>query len=268
MKIDLLGVSDILREAADTEILPRFRALSPSDIEEKNPGDLVTTADRAAEAHLSKRLRDLIPSALIVGEENHEVTPDAIHGIASAEWAWIIDPLDGTHNFAHGKDRFAMIVALSHKGETCAGWIFDPVRNRMAIVEKDGGAEIDGERSMLAETKPISDMSGSLGAKLADRVRSDADAKMRPSPKSFVRYRCVGLEYMDLAAGALDFARYGGKLMPWDHAAGVLLHQEAGGYSAFGPSTRPYSLAGRRPADHLLLARDQASWEALLTLIG
>ena len=103
--IDPDRVAAILRETAETEILPRFRTLASHEISEKNPGDLVTVADQASEAMLTRRLADLIPGALIVGEEAHEVSPEALGEINDGPWAWIIDPLDGTHNFAHGTPR-------------------------------------------------------------------------------------------------------------------------------------------------------------------
>jgi fructose-1,6-bisphosphatase/inositol monophosphatase family enzyme len=269
LDIDPDRVAAILREAAETEILPRFRALESHEISEKNPGDLVTVADRAAEAVLTQRLAGLIPGALIVGEEAHEDRPEALGEINDAPWAWIIDPLDGTHNFAHGTPRFAVIVALVRRGETAMGWIYDPNGGHLAVAQAGAGTMIDGERMRLAAAGPVADMTGSLGHKFADRLRARAGSPgAAPIPKAFLRYRCVGLEYMDLGQGILDFARYAGKLMPWDHAAGVLMHREAGGHAAMTGDGRAYAPGRRAPGDALLLAPDAAAWMALNTLMS
>mgnify|MGYP003111066194 CR=1 FL=1 len=269
LDIDPDRVADILREAAATEILPRFRTLKSHEISEKNPGDLVTVADKASEAFLTARLRSLIPGALIVGEEAHEDRPEALGEINDADWSWIIDPLDGTHNFAHGTPRFAVIVALARRGETAMGWIYDPNGDHLAMAQAGAGAAIDGVRMHLDTTAPITEMTGSLGNKFADRLRARAvSPDAPPIPKAFLRYRCVGLEYMDLARGGLDFARYAGKLMPWDHAAGVLLHAEAGGHAAMTGDGRIYRPGTRPPGDALLLAPDTAAWTELNTLMS
>ncbi|MEQ9558690.1 MAG: inositol monophosphatase [Rhodospirillales bacterium] len=267
--IDPDRVAAILRAAAETEILPRFRAMESHEISEKNPGDLVTVADRAAEVFLTEHLQALIPGALIVGEEAHEDSPQALGQLADADWAWIIDPLDGTHNFAHGTPRFAVIVALARRGETAMGWIYDPNGGHLATVEKGGGGAIDGAPLRLDAACPVAEMTGSLGHKFADRLRARAGAPGAAAPpKAFLRYRCVGLEYMDLARGVLDFARYAGKLMPWDHAAGVLLHAEAGGHAAMTGDERGYAPGAGRPGDALLLAPDGEAWRALNDLMS
>jgi fructose-1,6-bisphosphatase/inositol monophosphatase family enzyme len=269
LDIDPDRIADILRETAETEILPRFRALESHEISEKKPGDLVTVADKASEAMLTARLRDLIPGALIVGEEGHETNPEALSELNDADWAWILDPLDGTHNFAHGTPRFAVIAALAHRGETVMGWIYDPVNRHLAATEKGAGAWFAGDKLALPLAPPVAEMTGSLGYKAADRLRARRDVPgMPPVPKAFKRYRCVGLEYQDLARAKLDFARYAGRLMPWDHAAGVLLYREAGGQAAMTADARSYAPGGTRPGDALLLAPDPDAWRALNGLMS
>lgn len=265
--IDPDQIADIIRDAAETEILPRFRQLESHEITEKNPGDLVTVADQMAEAYLHRRLESQIPGALIIGEEAHETNPKALQDLSSAEWAWVIDPVDGTHNFAHGRAKFAVILALVHRGETVFGWIYDPVNGRLAAAEKGAGAFLDGAALRRKAPIPIAGMTGSVGPKLGDRVRQRAAQHGDEIPKRFLRYRCVGLEYMDVAAGVLDFARYAGRMMPWDHAAGVLLCQEAGGHAAMTGDGRGYAPGSRPPGDALLLAPDTETWSALNQLL-
>ncbi|MEK9671486.1 MAG: inositol monophosphatase family protein [Rhodospirillaceae bacterium] len=258
------GVADIIREVAVLEIMPWFKKLSAADIDEKNPGDLVTVADRAAGTALAKRLSEISTGALIVGEESHETSPDNLASLGSADAAWIIDPLDGTRNFANGVDRFASLVAYCRRGETVREWIFDLVNGRMALAEKRGGALLDVKKLLVPAAKPIRVMTGFVGPWLADKIRGEASARGCVVSKQMLRCSCVGLirKYMDLAQGRLDFGRYAGKLMPWDHAAGVLLYQQAGGRAALGPGERPYGPARRAPR------RSPASGAGLLDPIG
>ena len=268
MTVDADKVADIIRETAAEEILPRFRALTPMEVQEKNPGDLVTAADQAAEQVLTRRLAELTPGALVVGEEAHESSPEPLKHLAASDQAWIIDPLDGTHNFAHGKDRFAVIVALAQRGKIVAGWIHVPIDGEIGIAELGSGLRINNRPVSRLTQKPVSHMTGSLGKNLAERLnrRRQTAKQSAEIPKKFVRYRCVGLEYLDLARGRLDFARYGGKLMPWDHAAGVLMHREAGGHSRFQPSGRDYALQREGDDNALLLAPDRTAWDTLALL--
>ncbi|MEO1219996.1 MAG: inositol monophosphatase family protein, partial [Pseudomonadota bacterium] len=113
------SMGEVLREAAKACVIPRFRALDPSDICEKSPGDLVTTADREAEAMIAARLSALLPSARIVGEEACEGGPDLFTGLSQGE-VWIIDPIDGTGNYAAGRAPFAMMAALLREGDVVA----------------------------------------------------------------------------------------------------------------------------------------------------
>src|SRR5512138_1658194 len=106
-------VAELMRETAAAELLPRFRALAKEDIRLKGPGDYVTVADEASEQRLASGLARILPGVPVVGEEAVEKEPDLVDLIARpGESCWIVDPLDGTANFASGKDRFAIIVCL------------------------------------------------------------------------------------------------------------------------------------------------------------
>lgn len=261
------AVIGVIREAAAAEIMPRFRRLGEGDITEKSPGNLVTTADLESERRLSRALRELAPGSVAVGEEGVERDPESLRALSREAPVWIIDPLDGTHNFAHGKPCFAVIVAYSVGGETQAGWIHDPLADVTAWAAVGEGAWMiegkDRQRLTAAAPAAISDMSGSLGHRLAKRMEGRNTA-----PARAVRYRCAGREYMDLARGELHFARYGGSLKPWDHAAGVLIHREAGGYGALIENRAPYSPGAGVRTETLLLAPDAACWDTLAAALS
>ncbi len=254
MPVDIEAVSRLVREVARTEILSRFRRLSEAESWEKRPGAVVTVADEAAEAALSEGLAALTPGTRIVGEEACEADPRLLDGLHGPGKAWIIDPVDGTANFAEGKPEFAVMVALTEHGETVAGWIYDPVADAMSVAERGAGAWRDGVRLRVAEAAPDAEMSGALGW----RLRRDAAFSGRFAGVS--HNKCCGVDYQALGVGASHFAFYR-NLKPWDHAPGQLLHREAGGHNACLDGA-PYSPA-RREQEGLLMAPDSRTWQDL-----
>ncbi|MCP5373540.1 MAG: inositol monophosphatase [Hyphomicrobiales bacterium] len=265
------AVDRIIRDVAAAEILPRFRNLRDHQIREKNPGDLVTDADEAAERALEAALTALLPGSAVIGEEMAEKRSHLLAVIGEDRPVWVLDPVDGTHNFAHGEGRFAVIVTLVRARRTLAGWIHAPltgVTSWAAVGQGSWHLPADGpaEPVRLGPAPPIAGMTGSLGRKLRERLRRDGAVV----PEHLLRYRCTGQEYMDLAAGAIHFAQYTG-LKPWDHAAGVLIHAEAGGYGALtgdgtGPGI-PYHPDTEINRGTLLMAPDPATWAELRDLI-
>ncbi len=266
MRPDIDRVTRIIRETAAGEIMPRFRALAASDISEKRPGDVVTTADTESEKRLAAALKALSPGSAVVGEEAADADPGLLLALAGDAPVWVVDPLDGTQNFVDGKPCFAVIVAYCLGGRTVAGWIHDPVNDVTAWAAEGEGAWVGGRRVRVARPAPIGEMSGSLVGRLRKRLRARANGAFAGA--RLVHYRCVGREYMDLAQGTLHFARYGRRIRPWDHAAGVLLHREAGGFSALAGDRSPYRPAPRIVEGTLMLAPDEATWDALHRAIG
>jgi fructose-1,6-bisphosphatase/inositol monophosphatase family enzyme len=234
---DAQRVAALMRDTAAAELLPRFRNLTSGEIREKRPGDVVTVADVASEQRLATGLAAILPGVPVVGEEAAEETPgltDLIH--RPGESCWIVDPLDGTSNFAAGRDRFAMIVCLVHDRETIAGWILDVPNGRMAIALKGQGATVEGVTvERRAEHRPPA---GFIGFK----VRRDFDRLLSPSQRQVLgdltSLNCAGREYIELLAGRRDFSLYR-RIKPWDHAAGALMICEAGGVAEHFDG-RPY----------------------------
>jgi fructose-1,6-bisphosphatase/inositol monophosphatase family enzyme len=251
MPPDANKVGRFIAEIAAAEIMPYFRKLGPGDITEKGPGDLVTVADVAAERRLSAGLTDLLPGSLVVGEEGVAADPGVLEALSGDAPIWIIDPIDGTANFAAGKPIFAVMVALVRRGETVMGWIHDPVTPRTASAEAGAGAWCDGKRLSVA--------AGSPGSRLGNRGLARRVAGRSDLVEIVFDYRCAGHEYIALASGKAQFIYYN-RLHPWDHAPGQLLHREAGGYSARLDGS-PYT--PRQTTGGLLLTPDEASWSAL-----
>jgi len=252
-KVDPQAVAAIIRDTAQTVILPRFQHLEANQIREKNPGDFVTIADTEAEAMLSARLTDLLPGSLVVGEEAVAADCSVLDRLSSDAPVWIIDPVDGTANFARGNSKFAVIIALAHHGRTVQGWIHDPVSGLMAVGESGSGAFIGERRLLVDKVVALQEMLGVCRK----------TPGLKREVKSIYRNGSAAHDYLDLLEGRAHFAHYM-RLKPWDHAAGVLMHLEAGGVSGLCDG-RPY--APTLWEGHLLMAPSLESWEQLRQLL-
>jgi fructose-1,6-bisphosphatase/inositol monophosphatase family enzyme len=262
MSFDPDAVTELLVEAGQTVVLPRFRNLRDDQIDTKSgPNDLVTAADLECEAFLTERLAAMRPGSVVVGEEAAARDRSVLDLLATDDRdVWIIDPIDGTYNFAHGDERFAILVALAREGETRAGWIHFPTSGETYCATHGSGAYRDGARLAVAASDAVERMTAVLyvgktrAPALYERIRA---VKHRLGSRRFAR--CVAVEYAGLADGDIHYAIFTRQL-PWDHAAGCLIHAEAGGAQAFLDGT-PYRLRERTLP--LLLAPDGDCWEAL-----
>jgi fructose-1,6-bisphosphatase/inositol monophosphatase family enzyme len=257
-------VAALMAEAARAEIMPKFRHLAAGSIRTKSSAlDLVTDADEAAERYIGERLARAYPGAVLVGEEACSRNPALLNVWVDAELAFVIDPIDGTRNYVAGLPLFGVIVAVVSRGEVIAGIIYDPVGNDWAIAIRGEGAWMEdphGAQTALhvAAPVPVAAMEGLISTQHLDEpLRSTVHANSLQLASS-TSFRCSAHEYRMIAAGHTHLLLYG-QLMPWDHAAGWLLHREAGGYSAHFDGT-PYKPTHR--SGGLLYAPDAGSWKA------
>lgn len=229
-------LAEICRQASDVEILPRFRALDPEHIDEKSSfDDLVTIADQAAEKLIFKRLQELFPDALLIGEESVYEDPQALEKFEDAELSFIVDPIDGTWHFANGSSAFGILLAVASKGVTQAAMIYEPVTGDYQWAIKGAGAfECANGKNIPLQVgrhseRPIADTicTFSFGVfKNEDRVRAiNAASQMG----RIMDYRCSAMEYRLFNTAATAFAIHRGVLNLWDHAPGLLIATEAGG---------------------------------------
>ncbi len=262
---ELSTVVEILREVARVEIMPRFRGLVPNRTRQKSSRqDLVTDADEVAEAAITAALLRAFPGAAVVGEEATAADPSLLDRLGEPDLAFVIDPIDGTKNFASGLPLFGVMAAVLRRGEVVAGAILDPVEDDCALALRGEGAWIeraDGRRHDLAvgPAPALADMAGLVSWTFFPGPERERVPARFPRVANASDYRCAAHQYRLLCGGFYDFALYS-KLMPWDHAAGWLLHKEAGGYAACLDGT-PY-----RPTRHdggLLCAPDRDSWAML-----
>lgn len=266
---DVSEVVQLVRAVARTEIMPLFRKLAPGDVQSKTgPLDLVTVADEAAEQRLATGLQRMFPGCVVVGEEAASRDASILGAIGGAELCFILDPIDGTANFCAGLPLFGVMVAAVRRGRVVAGVIHDPVGDDTACALAGQGAwmlDSDGERRMLqvARPAPVAEMTGSVSWRFMPEPRRGQVCARLTRLGAAWDYRCAAHQYRILAAGHCHYTVYN-RLLPWDHAAGVLLHAEAGGYSARLDGS-PYS-----PAEFdggLICAPDEPSWQAIHTAL-
>ncbi len=249
-------VSALLRRVSEQIILPHYRRLKFSEVKEKSPGDLVTIADKLSEDALALGLAEIITDAKIVGEEAFAENPEILQHI-STQQCWIIDPIDGTGNYARGDGAFGIIIALAQNNQTIAGWMYDPIKNRLCHSYLGKGAFIDGtplKANDAIKGLPIAALAtGYMGQQQREDVlkRADGNYKLVPIPM------CAAEQYPLLAMGVHNISIFE-RTLPWDHAAGILFLNEAGGKAA------RWDGSAYRPADKgagLLGASSPKLWE-------
>lgn len=271
---DMDWLAALLLDVGTAEIMPRFRNLGEGDVQQKtSASDLVTEADVNAERVITAALLARFPDALVIGEEAVADNPALLDGWAASDRrAFVVDPIDGTFNFASGVASFGVMLAVVEAGETIAGIIHDPVGQDWIMAEKGAGAvlrRLDGRESALK----VASAAGSLG-----HMIGSTSWQYMPEPDrsivagnvaqclSNVGYRCAAQEYRLLAGGHIHFALYN-KLMPWDHLAGALITQEAGGHvrrfdgSAYTPEHLDGGLLATTDPDSWTMVRE-ALWRA------
>jgi fructose-1,6-bisphosphatase/inositol monophosphatase family enzyme len=262
---DLAWLGEVLRDAARAEILPRFRRLDAGAIRSKTgPLDLVTDADEAAERLITARLIEKFPGCVVVGEEAASRDGALLEKIATAELSFVVDPVDGTFNYASGLPLFGCMAAAMVRGEVVAAAILDPIGDDIAFALRGHGAWMsaaDGQRRDLrvAAPVPVAQMTGSVSWRFLPEPQRGLVCQNFPRLAAVFDYRCAAHEYRLLADGGCHFLFFN-KLMPWDHAPGWLLHREAGGYAAMFDG-REYSPTVIRGG--LICTPDRDSWERL-----
>lgn len=259
-------VGALLRRAAATAILPVFRRLDDASVEEKAPGEVVTVADREAEVIIADGLLALLPDSTVVGEEAVAEDPAVLRRLGCPGPVWLVDPVDGTANFAAGRRPFAVMVALLVDGATEVSWILDPISDDLAVARAGNGAYLDGEQVRTPDARgPASALRGAVMNRfLPADLRARVDAGIGRIGEALPGNHCAGREYPDILRGVQDFVLFW-RTLPWDHAPGVLLLQEAGGVARRFDDT-PYDPGDDR--NGLLVAANSEVWavahEALL----
>ncbi|MGW3100577.1 inositol monophosphatase family protein [Streptomyces sp. NPDC001100] len=259
-------VEDAIRRAAAAEIMPRFRQLAAHEIDQKSgPHDLVTDADRNAERYLTKVLGSLLPGSVVVGEEAVHADPETYEVLQGDAPVWIVDPVDGTRQFVRGETGFCTLVALARQGELLASWTYAPARDQLATAVKGGGAFLDGVRLHPGAPDPARDLD--VATSHPDYTTDAQKRALLGLWADGVRTRpcgSAGLEYLAIARGELDATAFSWEAA-WDHAAGLLLVEEAGG-AHLTLTGEPFRITGGN-ALPFTAARDAATARRVMELL-
>lgn len=269
----LARVGDVLADIAREEILTRWRNLSDGQIREKNPGDLVTEADEAAEAQLTQALQEMFPGSIAFGEEAVAKDPSRLEALDGDAPVWVMDPVDGTAAFAAGSPRFTTILTLIENQKPIAAWVQAPAKGTRAHAAIGRGTWVDGGLVSMDSTSSLWDATVLIGpmgyipgmGRAAHKALSLRVAR----PITSIG---IGADYLDLLTGDADITVFGTR-NPWEMPAGALLVSEAGGViidgrgnpvDPFAPGDRPFIAASTRAqADAVLAAVAKAPVEAV-----
>lgn len=228
------GALDLAIAAArDAGTLLRDRLGRRRSIEFKGLVDLVTDADRASEALIAGRVRDAFPDHRILGEEGARGTAEAEAGSAGerAPYGWLIDPLDGTTNYAHAYPHFAVSIALERDSVVQLGVVYDPMLDELFVAERGRVATVNGAPLRVSDTDELIRSLIATGFPYDIGQRGETIAIWNAFLNRCQGTRRDGSAALDLcyvAAGRLD-GFWERPLAPWDLGAGSLLVEEAGG---------------------------------------
>lgn len=260
-------VEEAIRKAAASEIMPRWRRLAAHEVDQKSgPHDLVTDADRKAELYLTEALVALLPGSVVVGEEAVHANPASYGAIRGDAPVWIVDPVDGTRQFVRGEAGFCTLVALAHRGTLLASWTYAPARDRLATAQRGKGAHLDGERLFAGAPEPGRDLR--VATSHPDYTTDEEKHALLGLRADGVAPRpcgSAGLEYLAIARGESVAVAFSWEAA-WDHAAGLLLVEEAGG-THLTLTGEPFRIAGGN-ALPFTAARDAATARRVVNLLS
>jgi myo-inositol-1(or 4)-monophosphatase len=195
-------------------------------IEYKNPINLVTDADRAAEQCVIDRIKARFPAHRFLAEERGRLEEE------QSPYLWIIDPLDGTTNFAHGYPAYCVSIGLEYEGRCVLGSIFDPSRNELFTAIEHRGAQLNGRSIHVSNTMTLDNslLVTGFAYDIRETPRNNLDhfAKFALKAQGLRRTGSAALDLCYVAAGRFD-GFWEVRLNPWDMAAGSVIVREAGG---------------------------------------
>ncbi len=256
------AILELVRETTRRVILPRYQNLAAHEVFEKAADDLVTVADREAEEMLSDGLARIDPSLAIVGEEAVAADPAVLERLTGQ--CWIIDPIDGTANFAAGKPPFGILIARCDARRAMSGWIYDCLTGRFCAAHRGGGAFVNDEQIAARTTGLSPPVAGLSKLFITPEQAAWVEAHIEPHFQLVEIPRCAAEQYPRLALGQNDVSNYN-RTLPWDHAAGALWLNEAGGMAARFDGGEYFVDEHARPG--LLAASTPAMWEAYMAII-
>ena len=214
---------DLLKDVAADVITPRVRTLTRDQVAEKNPGDLVTVADRESEVRITAALKQAYPAAVVLGEEAVSERADLVDQFAEADHAFTVDPVDGTKNFVNGSPDHAVMVSEIRSGEVVRGWIWQPQHEASYVAEKGAGAWRNGVRLSVTDAGEAPPYRTARWAWVKQELGGNGGLGTLQ-----ISWACCGVDYPHVIAGDAAAVLYN-RSMAWDHLPGGLILTEAGG---------------------------------------
>ena len=222
---DGLSIAEVIDIVSKAGELVLSKVESGFSIYHKGTIDLVTDADKASEEYITTELSKRFPGITILGEE------EGWSGSQDAEYMWLIDPLDGTTNFAHGNPHYCISVALAKAGQSVLGVVYDPVAKEMFSAEAGGGAFLNGNRIRVSQNDKLQSSLFVTGFPYDAATRKANVAIFGRIMQASQGVRVMGSAALDLcyvACGRVE-AYWERSINAWDIAAGSLMVSEAGG---------------------------------------
>lgn len=248
-------VSAFIRDVSARVIDPRFRRLEESQIHEKKPGDLVTDADRQAEAELARQLT-AAGGGIVVGEESVFVDDAVLAQMPTADLVWVIDPIDGTRNFVRGSADHAVMVAEVRSGVTTRSWIWQPQLGHLWIAERGRGLTCDGVPVRHGSSSGVVHAVTTLPQRQTDG----------PALSWGPAHSCCGVDYPMVCRGEQEAAVWFHP-NPWDHLPGALMVVESGGVVR-GVDGVDYTASHRRDDGPVIAAVDERAWQLVASALS
>jgi myo-inositol-1(or 4)-monophosphatase len=210
-------------EKAGRSLTRDFGEVENLQVSRKGPSDFVTAADKRAEEIIFEELKKAKPSYSFLMEEGGAVKGN------DEDHLWIIDPLDGTHNFMHGVPHWCVSIALSVKGRIEAGVVYDPIKEEVFHAERSGGAFTRGKRLRVSGRSDMESAMIAYGGFQYNKHGLKEVGSISAQAPFTRRYGAAALDLCYVAAGRFD-AYWERGLKPWDVAAGYLIVKESGGF--------------------------------------
>lgn len=256
-------IADILIEATELYILPRFQMLQDHEISSKShPDDLVTQADLDVEAHLKRVLPDLYPGSYVIGEEGISTGEDTLDILKDdTQTIWLADPVDGTRNFVNARPEFGVMLACIIDGQTQLSWIYDVMKKDVYIAENGSGAYQNDTRLKVKPVRAFNEQNVHMNLKYFPKDFKDNLKEMLKIFNEHKSLGCSAHEYTRIARGDAQASFYARSRI-WDNLPGTLLVKEAGGYIAKIDKT-PLQVYDDKA--NLIVTTDEDNWNRLRT---
>lgn len=232
IKVKNEDIYEICHAVSKKLILPKYKNLKETDIMKKKNNEVVTSIDINVENKLKSYLSKILPNSNIIGEESSFTKKSILDIYKEKKYCWTIDPIDGTNNLSKGKDKFAIMIALSFFNKILQSWIYQPTTNDFFYAIRNKGSFFNNYKLKSNNTKIIKKSIGSISTKYWDSFDSEKLIKLKQKFYKISSYGSIGLEYVDIAKGVRDFAILS-KLNPWDHLPGILILRESGGFDQY-----------------------------------